>query len=214
MEWFIIVIIFIIIIIKVSAAATCPIDVCKTRIVARDKNKNEKVVTIESEIQIINADNSYNFNNSTASLDYQEDLFDIVPSVSRSISYNNNNNNYDENLLTHHQQSNLIQSNTISSSVVDEKLNINTNYKVNNNNIESTVIDDKNSNNSNNPNKNNDNNNNVLVEMIKIFKEEGVGTLFLGFQQRLVYVGLANGIRLAAYGTSRMNLMMSELEEL
>ena len=57
-------------------------------------------------------------------------------------------------------------------------------------------------------------NNNVVQELIKIAKDEGVGTLFLGIKQRLVYVGLANGIRLAAYGTSRMDLMMRSLDDL
>ena len=55
---------------------------------------------------------------------------------------------------------------------------------------------------------------NVINELIRITKEEGVGTLFLGIQQRLLYVGLANGIRLAAYGTSRMDLMMRSLDDL
>lgn len=57
-------------------------------------------------------------------------------------------------------------------------------------------------------------NNNIFVELITILKEEGPATLFLGFQQRLLYVGLANGIRLAAYGTSRMDLMMRSLDSI
>ena len=56
--------------------------------------------------------------------------------------------------------------------------------------------------------------NNVVDELFKIVREEGVGTLFLGIKQRLLYVGLANGIRLAAYGTSRMDLMMRSLDDL
>jgi len=57
-------------------------------------------------------------------------------------------------------------------------------------------------------------NNDVVEELFKIAKEEGVGSLFLGIRQRLLYVGLANGIRLAAYGTSRMDLMMRSLDEI
>lgn len=38
-----------------------------------------------------------------------------------------------------------------------------------------------------------DDNANVLLELPKILKEEGVGALFLGVQQRLLYTGLANG---------------------
>jgi len=56
--------------------------------------------------------------------------------------------------------------------------------------------------------------NNVMREIIKITSSEGVGSLFLGFKQRLLYTGLANGIRLAAYGTSRMDLMMRSLDDL
>lgn len=56
--------------------------------------------------------------------------------------------------------------------------------------------------------------NNVMREIIEISSSEGVGSLFLGFKQRLLYTGLANGIRLAAYGTSRMDLMMRSLDDL
>ncbi len=55
---------------------------------------------------------------------------------------------------------------------------------------------------------------NMLSEIINIFQSEGLSSLFLGLRQRLVYTGLANGIRLAAYGTSRMDLMMKKLDEL
>lgn len=57
-------------------------------------------------------------------------------------------------------------------------------------------------------------NSNVWIEMNKIVTEEGFSTLFLGLKQRLIYTGLANGIRLAAYGTSRMDLMMKSLDDL
>lgn len=58
------------------------------------------------------------------------------------------------------------------------------------------------------------NNSNVLVELVRIAKDEGLGALFLGLRPRLAYTGLANGIRLAAYGTSRMDLAMRSLDEL
>ena len=54
----------------------------------------------------------------------------------------------------------------------------------------------------------------MLVELSNILKEEGFGALFLGVQQRLLYTGLANGIRLAGYGTFRMDLMMRSLDSL
>jgi hypothetical protein len=57
-------------------------------------------------------------------------------------------------------------------------------------------------------------NSNVPIELITIFRDEGLGALFLGLRQRLLYTGLANGIRLAAYGTSRMDLVMRSLDDL
>ena len=57
-------------------------------------------------------------------------------------------------------------------------------------------------------------NDNIFVEFASILRDEGPQSLFLGFQQRLIYVGLANGIRLAAYGTSRMDLMMKSLDSI
>ena len=59
-----------------------------------------------------------------------------------------------------------------------------------------------------------DDNKSVLVELQKIAREEGPGALLLGLQQRLLYTGLANGIRLSAYGTSRMDLMMRSLDDM
>lgn len=57
-------------------------------------------------------------------------------------------------------------------------------------------------------------NGNMFVELMKIYNEEGIQTLFLGLKQRLLYTGFANGIRLAAYGTARMDLMMKSLDSL
>lgn len=57
-------------------------------------------------------------------------------------------------------------------------------------------------------------NRNMLKELYSISKNEGIASLFLGIQQRLLYTGLANGIRLAAYGTSRMDLNMKSLDDL
>jgi hypothetical protein len=55
---------------------------------------------------------------------------------------------------------------------------------------------------------------NVFSEITNILKTEGWPTLFLGLGQRLLYTGLANGIRLAAYGTSRMDLIMKSFDAL
>ena len=60
----------------------------------------------------------------------------------------------------------------------------------------------------------NPSNNNVLKEMIAIYQQEGPKTLFLGLGQRLLYTGLANGIRLAAYGTTRSDLTVKSFDRL
>lgn len=64
------------------------------------------------------------------------------------------------------------------------------------------------------PERDTGNTNNVLQELYTIATQEGIAALFLGFGQRLLYTGLANGIRLSAYGTSRMDLMMRSLERM
>lgn len=55
---------------------------------------------------------------------------------------------------------------------------------------------------------------NVLKEMAKILSEEGPSSLFTGITERTVYVGLSNAIRLAAYSTSRMDLMLRSFDTL
>ena len=55
---------------------------------------------------------------------------------------------------------------------------------------------------------------NVLKEMAKIVSEEGPGALLTGITERTVYVGLSNAIRLAAYSTSRMDLMLRSFDNL
>lgn len=118
----------------IAAGLTCPIDVCKTRIIRRDKEKT---------LAMASAAASMSTPPDNASIKTENDALPLVH----------------------------------------------------------TVNDD-------NPN------GNVIVELFKIVKEEGAATLFLGIKQRLMYTGLANGIRLAAYGTSRMDLMMRSLDEL
>lgn len=55
---------------------------------------------------------------------------------------------------------------------------------------------------------------NVIVEMATIVRDEGVSSLFIGLKERVLYVGLSNGIRLAAYSTSRMDLMLRSFDTL
>jgi len=121
----------------ISAGVTCPLDVCKTRIISRDKAQQGKLGTTSKPVPSLLAD------------------FD---------------SNSDSNL------------DAISDSV-EEPVHV--------------IM-----------------NSNVPIELVTIFREEGLSALFLGLRQRLLYTGLANGIRLAAYGTSRMDLMMRSLDDL
>jgi len=138
----------------IAAAATCPVDVCKTRILARDKERQNKATTVvqldtsAQEVQMLM------INDPTAG-----NVATLVKPVDS-----------------------LVKADNITNSVIAGNQN--------------------------------DNDNDVLIELVKIAKEEGVGSLFLGIRQRLLYTGLANGIRLAAYGTSRMDLMMRSLDDL
>ena len=55
---------------------------------------------------------------------------------------------------------------------------------------------------------------NVVEEMWSIVRDEGISSLFIGLKERVLYVGLSNGIRLAAYSTSRMDLMLRSFDTL
>lgn len=121
----------------VAAAVTCPLDVCKTRIISRDK-KNTQL---------------------------EEEKAAQLPQLS-SVS-----------------------------TPMEDRVNFSINYTEKDPEVPNT-------------------NRNVATELLTIFREEGLGTLFLGFRQRLLYTGLANGIRLSAYGTSKMDLMMRSLDDL
>ena len=135
----------------ISAGVTCPVDVCKTRIISRDKANTafEKSLGLDNTQMILANQTSFEASPEPV------DQFEMLP----------NNNQAEVSMAT------------------DLKPTFN-------------------------------NNKSVLKEMITIYKEEGLSTLFLGLRQRLIYTGLANGIRLAAYGTSRMDLMMRSLDDL
>ena len=135
----------------ISAGVTCPVDVCKTRIISRDKANTafEKSLGLDNTLMILA--NQTSFKTSPEPVDQIE-------------------------MLSNNKQAEVSMS-------TDPKPTFN-------------------------------NNKSVLKEMVTIYKEEGLSTLFLGLRQRLIYTGLANGIRLAAYGTSRMDLMMRSLDDL
>ena len=175
----------------VSAAVTCPIDVCKTRIVARDKQ--QPVISISP-------DNNYNIDKVVSGISTSTDIALDVRKVT------------DWDVLQIGEGDKLSSDGT---TIVMP--NVTTDYVTSiTEQLPHVIIVDDTSNATNKitTDPHPKSNNNVLVEMVKIFKDEGPMTLFLGFQQRLLYVGLANGIRLAAYGTSRMSLMMTELDDL
>jgi hypothetical protein len=142
-----------------TAGLTCPIDVCKTRIISRDK-KSVLAERVNDEVIVSEVDqlsNSYLIMErekgpGTLSSEQLIEPFEILVNAS------NNDDKHD----------------------IKEPIPIKQN--------------------------------NVVDELFKITEEEGMATLFLGIKQRLLYVGLSNGIRLAAYGTSRMDLMMKSLD--
>ena len=220
----------------VTAAITCPIDVCKTRIVSRDRESSKleetesdveivtgtpkavetedsillaqllcqeldisdtlraKRRTIMEEIELFERDRLYDSESTTVvlPLSAQEQLIKKAEMISKLIAS-----------LEQKQEGKRIQMEKQIQVEYDLKLIFENNDKYC---IAPAPIKSE-------PELNLKNNN-VVQELIKIAKDEGVGTLFLGIKQRLVYVGLANGIRLAAYGTSRMDLMMRSLDDL
>jgi hypothetical protein len=146
----------------ITAAITCPIDVCKTRIISRDK---KHVLAERGNDEVIVSDE------------------DKLP-----CSYSRTEREVDPSTFSSRQ---LIEPHKVLVIACD-------NYRHDNSMKEPTPLKQ----------------NNVVDEIHYIIEEEGVATLFLGIKQRLLYVGLSNGIRLAAYGTSRMDLMMKTLDVL
>ena len=212
----------------VSAALTCPIDVCKTRIVSRDRAAANE----ESEVQIVTGAPKLAVEETEDSLllaqllSQELDISDTLKAKRRTImeeikGYDRDRIDSMEGsttvMLPLSAQEQLIKKADMISKLIisleqkqegkriEIEKQVSVVYDVNFNpesviDIESPVRDAK--------------GNNVIQELFKILEEEGVGTLFLGIKQRLIYVGLANGIRLAAYGTSRMDLMMKSLDDL
>ena len=211
----------------VSAAITCPVDVCKTRIVSRDR----EAANAASEVQIITgAPKAVQVETEDslllAQLLSQElDISDTLRAKRRTIMeeievYERDRKNDEGEGMTvvlplTAQEQLIKKADMISQLIVSLEQNkegkrieiekqiqvefdINFNADGTSDAFPEKVVGS----------------NNVVQELFKIIKEEGVGTLFLGIKQRLLYVGLANGIRLAAYGTSRMDLMMKSLDDL
>ena len=258
----------------IVAAVTCPIDVCKTRIISRER----KSAALSNSVNSVNSQVEVEVGTEVRTDNFQENLQVIEHSERSSIPilsdndiniYDNNGNNIyniDDDKINKEREREINWSrvqmeaeeiNEINSANIQSTgtllLAINKKEKLKNSendiyigwqdsvqhslpspehsvpveNVEenSKIIDhnnvEKNANFENNSENNllqpvirSQNDDNVISEMFKIVKEEGIKTLFLGINQRLLYVGLANGIRLAAYGTSRMDLMMKNLDDL
>lgn len=139
------------------AGVTCPVDVCKTRIISRDKENSRRLKQMREAERVAQSDVKSSTTGAIP-LDLSDGSVSMIAASTSVVS-------------------NISNSSTIDSSELNTNMN-------------------------------------VPVEMLRIFKEEGGATLFLGLQPRLLYTGLANGIRLAAYGTSRMDLMMRSLDDI
>ena len=198
----------------VSAGVTCPVDVCKTRILARDK-----AAAAAERLALT----SLALSSSSSSLPSPPSSFEDITSSSLSLSsaaittshpsltsspldtfLSSNISDEMESSDGRRQQGNVAVIENPLQCSEREKSEEETTAGAAVTSIQSTATASITS----------ANNGNVFVELVKIYKEEGIATLFLGLKPRLIYTGLANGIRLAAYGTSRMDLMMRSLDDL
>ena len=219
----------------VTAAITCPVDVCKTRIVSRDRENNNNLLDEISEVEMVTGTRIIETEDSlllaqllSQELDISDTLKAKRMTIMEEIEVYERGRLYDENegsttiMLPISAQEQLIKKAEMISKLIVSLEQKQEGKRIQ---IEKQVQVEFNAENSEkfciNPMKMKDEeerinskNNNVIQELFKILREEGVGTLFLGVKQRLIYVGLANGIRLAAYGTSRMDLMMKSLDDL
>jgi hypothetical protein len=159
------------------AGVTCPIDVCKTRIISRDKENAKLLKLARLTLPIIHPVTipSISLNEN---MEFRETIANALADIS--------NATLAEDVTLSHGSSNSLHSLSNSTRIT-------------------TLASDGRPGHANA---------NVVKEMMQIFREEGFSTLFLGLRQRLLYTGLANGIRLAAYGTSRMDLMMRSLDDI
>jgi Mitochondrial carrier protein len=149
----------------VSAGLTCPLDVCKTRIIARDKAAAAAAGPIAG----------------AAASAVQAPGIAVDAAAATAFATNGSEDGTKNDLVN--LQSSMVPVNVTSPEMGPQPV---------------PVIS----------------NNNILTEMIKIANEEGIQTLFLGLRQRLLYTGLANGIRLSTYSTSRIDIMMRSLDRI
>jgi hypothetical protein len=193
----------------ISAGLTCPLDVCKTRIISRDKAQMAAMTAKKT------ADQESTSNSATSMID----LMEINSDSSAKVATDRSLQLEDTDIILvdgNKQACENVGSLTLSADMSDlDSLTVDGHDR-----IEPVITSNEHqivtgqtspvTSNATIPS----NNKNMLVEIVTTFQQEGPKTLFLGLGQRLLYVGLANGIRLAAYGTSRMDLMLRSLDSL
>ena len=192
----------------ISAGVTCPIDVCKTRILARDKAAQAVLqaasVTGDPELRESSANTSSSLDlssshpvmlNGTREIDVLISEFDEMLHPGSA-----------ESQWQVAEGSTLVVDRSTCIVMDDSPVQLDTSS--------SPSIPAPSSLPTEEPSQKRSSNRNVIVELVTIYREEGIGTLFLGLRPRLLYTGLANGIRIAAYGTSRMDLMMRSLDDM
>lgn len=176
----------------ISAAVTCPIDTCKTRLIGRDP-VNTGVSSAAPSVDTLSASSTNTMFGTSLPMATQ-------PQPSRLAGYQEGVSNSTDMLVS--SSVSLLEVPEDSSQPISEQMEshrtigeapLSTTTTTTTSSVRKT---------------------NVLEEMIQIARTEGPFTLFSGIKQRLLYTGLANGVRIAAYGTARMDLMMRSLDEL
>ena len=221
-----------------AAAVTCPIDTCKTRMIGRDRAAAAAAAASSSTSTSIAVSSDLKYSSNQTDFILNKDIAafeDLKNSDWKQLNNNNNNNNLPFESSIQLPSTNIASSSSgyatlssvalleVSTDVSEKKpvldgqgsMSEATSYeKESYLNLPSSPMLSPITNSSDNMNMNTNSNSNVLVELLNIAKTEGPLTLFSGIRQRLLYTGLANGIRLAVYGTARMDLMMRSLDDI
>ena len=182
----------------ISAGITCPIDVAKTRIISREKMLMER-----RKVNLLRLESKQDVSPETGLLLSQN----LLSTSGEFNSYEDPTRQSQDYLLIDEQ----VLESTISTNNIKSILE-----KENESALTSSAYDDMSTQQDFQEMEEEilSSNKDVIVEMRRIYETEGKEALFLGLLPRMIYVGLANGIRLAAYGTSRMDLMMRNLDEI
>lgn len=188
----------------ISAAVTCPLDVCKTRITARDKAAMESALNMGIEtVPSSQPQNSIYFVDGMEETVTARESFGLGVASPSESSFSSKDGTVLEAIERKVEKNveQLVDDRSMEHLTLEMINPVDRGPQVNDSSSE--IVDLKAR-----------FNRNMLVELVTIYKEEGMESLFRGFKQRLLYTGMANGIRLAAYGTSRMDLMMRSLDDI